>query len=200
MWIARMACCRCRTVFEVGMKRRLTGDFRTYDCETRSLCAKLATAGAASTGVILHQTAAAGAWLFNVRRRGWHPTTTRCSRRSGTMRLTPSCSWPRFSTAGRSNSDEKIDVTLYGQELMPSAFALGKAELLIQGGRPDAIKQGNTLVGDLYDGQTFDCVLSNSPFSRGSAREGKHPTPVVSKAYCSRIATSRPNSNPGESP
>jgi len=60
--------------------------------------------------------------------------------------------------------NEKIDVTLYGQELMPSAFALGKADLLIQGGRPDAIKQGNTLVEDLYEGQTFDYVLSNPPF------------------------------------
>lgn len=58
----------------------------------------------------------------------------------------------------------KVDVTLYGQELMPSAFALGKADLLIQGGRPDAIKQGNTLVEDLYEGQTFDYVLSNPPF------------------------------------
>ncbi|NOJ61782.1 type I restriction-modification system subunit M [Arthrobacter sp. 260] len=57
-----------------------------------------------------------------------------------------------------------IDVTLYGQELMPSAFALGKADLLIQGGRPDAIKQGNTLVEDFYEGQTFDYVLSNPPF------------------------------------
>lgn len=62
--------------------------------------------------------------------------------------------------------NEKIDVTLYGQELMPSAFGLGKADLLIQGGRPDAIKQGNTLVEDLYDGQTFDYVLSNPPFGK----------------------------------
>lgn len=60
--------------------------------------------------------------------------------------------------------NQTIDVTLYGQELMPSAFALGKADLLIQGGRPDAIKQGNTLVEDLYEGQTFDYVLSNPPF------------------------------------
>ncbi|WP_020670245.1 type I restriction-modification system subunit M [Amycolatopsis nigrescens] len=60
--------------------------------------------------------------------------------------------------------NDKIDVTLYGQELMPSAFGLGKADLLIQGGRPDAIKQGNTLVEDLYEGQTFDYVLSNPPF------------------------------------
>ncbi|WP_061711866.1 type I restriction-modification system subunit M [Kocuria palustris] len=61
-------------------------------------------------------------------------------------------------------TNEKLDVTLYGQELMPSAFALGKADLLIQGGRPDAIKKGNTLVEDLYEGQTFDYVLSNPPF------------------------------------
>lgn len=62
--------------------------------------------------------------------------------------------------------NEKIDVTLYGQELMPSAFALGKADLLIQGGRPDAIKQGNTLVEDLYGDQSFDYVLSNPPFGK----------------------------------
>jgi type I restriction enzyme M protein len=61
-------------------------------------------------------------------------------------------------------TNEKVDVTLYGQELMPSAFALGKADLLIQGGRPDAIKKGNTLVEDLYEEQTFDYVLSNPPF------------------------------------
>lgn len=62
------------------------------------------------------------------------------------------------------HTNENVDVTLYGQELMPSAFALGKADLLIQGVRPDAIKQGNTLVEDLYEGQTFDYVLSNPPF------------------------------------
>lgn len=60
--------------------------------------------------------------------------------------------------------NDKIDATLYGQELMASAYALGKADLLIQGGRPDAIKQGNTLVKDLHEGQTFDYVLSNPPF------------------------------------
>lgn len=62
--------------------------------------------------------------------------------------------------------NEKIDITLYGQELMPAAFGLGKADLLIQGGRPEAIKQGNTLVEDLYEGQTFDYVLSNPPFGK----------------------------------
>jgi type I restriction enzyme M protein len=57
-----------------------------------------------------------------------------------------------------------IKVTVYGQELMDAAYALGKADLLIQGGRPDAIRQGDTLITDLYDDQTFDYVLSNPPF------------------------------------
>lgn len=57
-----------------------------------------------------------------------------------------------------------VKVTVFGQELMDSAYALGKADLLIQGGRPDAIKQGDTLIQDLYMGQTFDYVLSNPPF------------------------------------
>lgn len=57
-----------------------------------------------------------------------------------------------------------ISVTVFGQELMDSAYALGKADLLIQGGRPDAIRQGNTLLRDEYEDQTFDYVLSNPPF------------------------------------
>lgn len=57
-----------------------------------------------------------------------------------------------------------MQVTLFGQELMPSAFALGKADLLIQGGRPDAVKRGDTLIHDEYEHQTFDYVLSNPPF------------------------------------
>ncbi|MCZ0205954.1 class I SAM-dependent DNA methyltransferase [Streptomyces sp. UMAF16] len=69
--------------------------------------------------------------------------------------------------------NQKIDVTLYGQELMPSAFALGKADLLIQGGRPDAIQQGNTLTTDLHDGQTFDYVLSNPPFGKDWSADQK---------------------------
>lgn len=57
-----------------------------------------------------------------------------------------------------------IDVGLYGQELMPTAYAIGKADLLIQGGRPDAIRQGNTLREDLYADDKFDYILSNPPF------------------------------------
>ncbi|MDY0909522.1 type I restriction-modification system subunit M [Microbacterium sp. CFBP9034] len=57
-----------------------------------------------------------------------------------------------------------IEVNLFGQELMPSAYALGKADLLIQGGPPDAIRQGDTLLRDEYEDRRFDYVLSNPPF------------------------------------
>lgn len=59
-----------------------------------------------------------------------------------------------------------IDVTLFGQENMDAAYALGKADLLIQGGGPDAIRKGNTLREDLYEDRTFDYVLSNPPFGK----------------------------------
>lgn len=57
-----------------------------------------------------------------------------------------------------------IEVNLFGQELMPNAYALGKGDLLIQGGLPDAIRHGDTLLRDEYADRQFDYVLSNPPF------------------------------------
>lgn len=57
-----------------------------------------------------------------------------------------------------------MGVNLFGQESMPSAYALGKADVLIQGGRPESIRFGSTLAQDAYADQTFDYVLSNPPF------------------------------------
>ncbi|MGW3986928.1 type I restriction-modification system subunit M [Streptomyces sp. NPDC004830] len=93
--------------------------------------------------------------------------------------------------------NEKIDVTLYGQELMPSAFGLGKADLLIQGGRPDAIKQGNTLVEDLYEGQTFDYVLSNPPFGKDWSADQKSVREQA-KVTGSRFSHGLPSTSDGQ--
>lgn len=93
--------------------------------------------------------------------------------------------------------NEKIDVTLYGQELMPSAFALGKADLLIQGGRPDAIKQGNTLVEDLYGDQTFDYVLSNPPFGNDWEADEK-AVKEQAKVHGSRFSHGLPGTSDGQ--
>jgi type I restriction enzyme M protein len=93
--------------------------------------------------------------------------------------------------------NEKIDVTLYGQELMPSAFGLGKADLLIQGGRPDAIKQGDTLVEDLYEGQTFDYVLSNPPFGTDWSADEKSVREQA-KVTGSRFSHGLPSTTDGQ--
>ncbi|WP_336874142.1 N-6 DNA methylase [Rhodococcus qingshengii] len=93
--------------------------------------------------------------------------------------------------------NEKIDVTLYGQELMPSAFALGKADLLIQGGRPDAIKQGNTLAEDLYGDQTFDYVLSNPPFGKDWEADEK-AVKEQAKVHGSRFSHGLPSTSDGQ--
>lgn len=94
-------------------------------------------------------------------------------------------------------TNEKVDVTLYGQELMPSAFALGKADLIVQGGRPDAIKQGNTLVEDLYGGQTFDYVLSNPPFGTDWSADEKSVRDQA-KTPGSRFSRGLPSTSDGQ--
>lgn len=93
--------------------------------------------------------------------------------------------------------NEKIDVTLYGQELMASAFALGKADLLIQGGRPDAIKQGDTLVKDLYENQTFDYVLSNPPFGKDWEAD-ENSVKEQAKVHGSRFSHGLPSTSDGQ--
>lgn len=58
-----------------------------------------------------------------------------------------------------------IEVAVYGQELKESSFALGKADLLMQGiDDPDAIKLGNTLTEDAYPDRQFDFIMSNPPY------------------------------------
>ena len=93
--------------------------------------------------------------------------------------------------------NEKIDITLYGQELMPAAFGLGKADLLIQGGRPEAIKQGNTLVEDLYEGQTFDYVLSNPPFGKDWSADQKSVRDQA-QVHGSRFSHGLPSTTDGQ--
>lgn len=57
-----------------------------------------------------------------------------------------------------------MQVSLHGQELMDFSYGIGKADLLIQGGKPDSIRHGNTLSDDKYAGQTFDYIITNPPY------------------------------------
>jgi len=90
-----------------------------------------------------------------------------------------------------------IEVNLFGQELMDSAFALGKADLLIQGGLPDAIRQGDTLMRDEYADRQFDYVLSNPPF--GSDWDVQYKAVVEqSKTPGSRFSHGLPSKSDGQ--
>lgn len=90
-----------------------------------------------------------------------------------------------------------IDVDLNGQELMDTAYAIGKADLLIQGGRPESIVQGNTLREDLFAGRTFDYILSNPPY--GSDWSADYPEVLQqSNAPDSRFSHGLPAKSDGQ--
>ena len=90
-----------------------------------------------------------------------------------------------------------VEVSVYGQELMDAAYALGKADLLIQGGNPESIQQGDTLVTDLYDDRTFDYVLSNPPFG-GDWQVEEREVREQAKTPGSRFSHGLPSKSDGQ--
>lgn len=60
----------------------------------------------------------------------------------------------------------KATFHLYGQELQPETFAICKADMLIQGGKPENIKYGSTLSNDGFPSLQFDFMLSNPPYGK----------------------------------
>lgn len=57
-----------------------------------------------------------------------------------------------------------IEVSVHGQEMMAESLALGKSDLIVSGISPDAIRDGDTLANDRYEGELYDYVLSNPPY------------------------------------
>ena len=90
-----------------------------------------------------------------------------------------------------------IEVNLFGQELMDQAYALGKGDLLVQGGLPDAIRQGDTLLRDEYADRQFDYVLSNPPFGTDWAVQHKQVTDQA-KVPGSRFSHGLPGKGDGQ--
>lgn len=60
--------------------------------------------------------------------------------------------------------NHNVQVSLHGQELMDYAYGIGKADLVMQGNNPDSIRQGDTLINDRFEDQTFDYILTNPPY------------------------------------
>ena len=55
-------------------------------------------------------------------------------------------------------------LSLFGQEINPSSYAICKADMVIKGQPVDAIILGNTLTKDGHAGRTFNYCLSNPPY------------------------------------
>lgn len=60
--------------------------------------------------------------------------------------------------------DQDANLTEFGQELNEQTFAIAKANMLIKGGDAENMKHGNTLSNDMFEGFTFDYIISNPPF------------------------------------
>lgn len=90
-----------------------------------------------------------------------------------------------------------IEVVLAGQELMATGYAIGKADLLIQGGEPDAIRHGDTLLTDLYEGEQFEYILSNPPFGTDWEVQ-QQSVKEQAKVPGSRFSHGLPNKNDGQ--
>jgi len=60
--------------------------------------------------------------------------------------------------------DNKMEVSVFGQEFNPETFAIAKADMIIRGGKADNMRFGDTLINDQFKGYTFDYCISNPPF------------------------------------
>ncbi len=67
--------------------------------------------------------------------------------------------------------NESINLACFGQEFNPETYAIAKADTLIRGGDADNMKFGDTLSNDLFEGYTFDYIISNPPFGIARKKE-----------------------------
>lgn len=64
-----------------------------------------------------------------------------------------------------------IDVSLFGQEINPQSYAIGKANMIIKGQDADSMYLGDTLDNDHWPTRHFSYCLSNPPFGSDWKRE-----------------------------
>lgn len=93
--------------------------------------------------------------------------------------------------------NSKIQVSVYGQELMAESLALGKSDLIVSGISPDAIRDGDTLADDRYGGEQYDYVLSNPPYGTDWKRS-KNAVERESKVEGSRFSHGLPPTSDGQ--
>ena len=94
------------------------------------------------------------------------------------------------------NSD--IEVSCFGQEFNPSTFAIAKADMMIRGGEPNAMRYGDTLSEDQFGGYTFQYIISNPPFGIDWKREQKAVEAEVKKGDMGRFVAGLPKISDGQ--
>ena len=94
------------------------------------------------------------------------------------------------------NSD--IEVSCFGQEFNPSTFAIAKADMMIRGGEPNAMRYGDTLSEDQFGGYTFQYIISNPPFGIDWKREQKAVEAESKKGDRGRFAPGLPKISDGQ--
>lgn len=94
--------------------------------------------------------------------------------------------------------NEDADVTCFGQELNPETFAIAKADMLIKGGNPDDMRQGDTLSNDQFKGYQFDYIISNPPFGIDWKVEQKAVTEEANQGENGRFPCGLPPVSDGQ--
>nr|WP_276124479.1 class I SAM-dependent DNA methyltransferase [Corynebacterium lactis] len=93
--------------------------------------------------------------------------------------------------------NSNIEVGLFGQEIMPKSYALGRSDLIMSGVDPNALQFGDTLANDMYAGQQFDYVLSNPPYG-SDWKKSKDVVTEESKREGSRFSHGLPPVSDGQ--
>lgn len=82
------------------------------------------------------------------------------------------------------------DVRLFGQELMPTSYAIGLAEMLIKGQNAENFRNADSLKTDCFEGLKMRFLLENPPFgtpwSGKDAKDGQEAE--VQKEYAKGLA------------
>lgn len=94
------------------------------------------------------------------------------------------------------NSD--IEVSCFGQEFNPSTFAIAKADMMIRGGEPNAMRYGDTLSEDQFGGYTFQYIISNPPFGIDWKREKEAVEKEAKKGEMGRFSPGLPKISDGQ--
>ena len=94
--------------------------------------------------------------------------------------------------------NNKMNVSVFGQEFNPSTYAIAKADMMIRGGNPNDMRFGDTLSEDQFKDYTFQYIISNPPFGIDWKREKKEVEKEHKKGEIGRFAPGLPKISDGQ--